>query len=85
VGGTCKVKLSPNRPWRPIGVSCDVRTSSTYRKVKLSPNRPWRSVGVSCEARTSSTYNKVKLSPNRPWRSVGVFPVTYEHHLHIQK
>jgi hypothetical protein len=39
---------------------------------------------VSSEVRLSST-NKVKLSRNSPWRSIGVFPVRYEHHLHIKK
>jgi hypothetical protein len=57
------VKLSPNRPWRPIGLFYEVRISSTYESVKLSPNMPWRSTCVSCEVRTSSTYKKVKLSP----------------------
>jgi hypothetical protein len=27
----------------------------------------------------------VKLSTNRPWRPIGLFPVRYEHHLHINK
>jgi hypothetical protein len=26
-----------NKPWRRIGVSCEVRTSSTYKRLKLSP------------------------------------------------
>jgi hypothetical protein len=29
-------------------------------------------------------FEKVKIFPNRPWRPIGVFPVRYEHHLHIK-
>jgi hypothetical protein len=39
-------KLSLNRPWRNIGVFCEVRTSSAYKKKSYPHNRPWRSIGV---------------------------------------
>jgi hypothetical protein len=42
-------------------ISCEVRTSFTYKKVTLS-NRSWKPIDVSCEVRTSFTYKKVTLS-----------------------
>jgi hypothetical protein len=44
-----------NRPWRSLGVSCEVRTSFTHKKYSYPHNRPWRPEGVSCEAQASST------------------------------
>jgi hypothetical protein len=40
-------------------ISCEVRTSSTYKKVKLSLQQTVETHNcVSCEVRTSSTYKK---------------------------
>jgi hypothetical protein len=44
-------------------VSCEVRTSSTYKEVKLSPEQVVTvHTYVSSEVRTASTYKEVKLS-----------------------
>jgi hypothetical protein len=60
-------------------------SEKTEGKIRLFPYRQRRSIGVSCEVRTSSAYKQVKLFLNRTWRPAGVFPVRYEHHLHIKK
>jgi hypothetical protein len=39
---------------------------------------------ISCEVRISSTHKKQSYSLKRAWCYIGVFPVRYEHHLHIK-
>jgi hypothetical protein len=34
------------RHWRPIGVSCEMRTSSTYQQQSYPRNSPWRPTGM---------------------------------------
>jgi hypothetical protein len=46
-----------NRTWKHIGVSCEVWTSSTYKKLKPSQYQTVKTY-VSCEVRTSSTYKQ---------------------------
>jgi hypothetical protein len=64
-------KMSPNRLWRPIGVSCEVQISSKFkRKGKLS-NKSQRPIGIfPMRYEHRPHIKKVKLSSNRPWRSM---------------
>jgi hypothetical protein len=79
-----KVKQSypRNSLWRPMGVSCGVRSASTY-----SDPYNWRQVHlwVSCEVR-SSTCKKGALSSltGRGGLPIGVFSVRYDT-LHVKK
>jgi hypothetical protein len=39
---------------------------------------------VSCGVLTTSTNDKIKPSRNRPWRHICMFPVRFEHYVHIK-
>jgi hypothetical protein len=67
-------------------VSCEVRTSFTYKKYSCPRNKPWKPIDV-----FSVTYEhhlhiyKSKVIPVTARGGPQVFPVRYEHHPHIQK
>jgi hypothetical protein len=57
----------------------------TYRTVwKRVPQESVCCITIRTVYNTVRVKSKVKLSPERSWRSIGVFPIRYEHKLHIK-